>query len=65
MGILMERHSLQKEATFEVLRQHARAQGRKVAELAQEVVDATELLNGLSDKRPAPKGLQTGKGKEK
>jgi len=45
MGILMERHGLGKEAAFDILRQRARGQGRKVAELAQEILDALQLLN--------------------
>lgn len=56
MGILMERHGLRKDAAFEVLRQRARAQARKVGELAQEIVDATELLNEFGERRAVPGG---------
>lgn len=37
-GILMERHSLSERAAFERLRQNARSQGRRVVDVAQEVV---------------------------
>lgn len=56
MGILMERHRLGKDAAFEVLRQRARSGGRKVAEVAQEVVAATELLNEFAERRATASG---------
>ncbi|MBU0751478.1 MAG: response regulator [Gammaproteobacteria bacterium] len=48
MGILMERHRLGKGAAFDLLRQRARAEGRKIGDLAQEVIAAAELLNGFA-----------------
>lgn len=56
MGILMERHSLRKEAAFEALRQRARGQGRKVAELAQEILDAAQLLNEFAERHASGAG---------
>lgn len=47
MGILMERHRLGKDAAFEALRQHARSGGRKIGDVAQEVVAAADLLSSF------------------
>lgn len=47
MGILMERHHLLKDAAFEALRQRARTTGRKIGEVAMEVVDAADLLSSF------------------
>jgi AmiR/NasT family two-component response regulator len=43
-GILMERHSVDDRAAFGLLRDRARSQGRRVAELAAAVVDGHALL---------------------
>jgi AmiR/NasT family two-component response regulator len=43
-GILMERHSVDDRAAFGLLRDQARSQGRRVAELAAAVVDGHALL---------------------
>jgi AmiR/NasT family two-component response regulator len=43
-GILMERHSVGERAAFELLRDHARASGRRVAEVSQAVLDGHALL---------------------
>jgi response regulator NasT len=43
-GILMERHSVDDEAAFELLRTHARASNRKLIDVATAVVDGHALL---------------------
>jgi AmiR/NasT family two-component response regulator len=43
-GILMERHSVSEREAFELMRDHARASGRPVVEVAQSVVDGHALL---------------------
>ena len=43
-GILMERHSLDERAAFELLRDHARAQSRRVVDVARAVTDGHALL---------------------
>ena len=45
-GILMERHSVDEEAAFEMLREHARSDNRKLIDLATAVVDGHRLLPG-------------------
>jgi AmiR/NasT family two-component response regulator len=44
-GILMERHSVDEPAAFELLREHSRKQNRKLLDLATAVVDAQRLLS--------------------
>jgi AmiR/NasT family two-component response regulator len=43
-GILMERHSVSEREAFELLRDHSRASGRRVIEVAQSVLDGHALL---------------------
>jgi AmiR/NasT family two-component response regulator len=43
-GILMERHSVDDGAAFELLREHARSSGRRVAAVAAAVVEGHALL---------------------
>jgi AmiR/NasT family two-component response regulator len=43
-GILMERHSLDDRAAFEMLRSHARANNRKLVEVARAVAEGHLLL---------------------
>jgi AmiR/NasT family two-component response regulator len=50
-GILMERHSVDEDAAFEMLRERSRADNRKLVDLATAVVDAHRLLPSRS--RPA------------
>jgi response regulator NasT len=45
-GILMERHSIDDRAAFELLRSHARAHNRKLVEVARAVSDGHLLLPG-------------------
>jgi AmiR/NasT family two-component response regulator len=50
-GILMERHSIDEAAAFQLLRDHARAGNRKLVDIAAAVVDGHRLL---PTQRPAP-----------
>jgi AmiR/NasT family two-component response regulator len=43
-GILMERHSIDERAAFELLREHARSANRKLVDVASAVVDGHRLL---------------------
>jgi response regulator NasT len=43
-GVLMERHSISEREAFEQLRDHARANGRRVVDVAQSVLDGHALL---------------------
>ena len=43
-GILMERHSIGEREAFDLLRDHSRATGRRVVEMAQAVLDGHALL---------------------
>lgn len=48
VGLLMERYNLTSELAFERLRGHARSQRRKLAEVAGELVNATDAVNVLN-----------------
>jgi len=43
-GILMERHSIDEDSAFEMLREHSRIANRKLIDLAAAVVDGHRLL---------------------
>jgi response regulator NasT len=45
IGILMERRGYDREQAFEALRSHARAQRRRIHDVAGEIVEALESLN--------------------
>jgi response regulator NasT len=45
VGVLMERLKLERQAAFELLRQRARSERRKVIEVADEILAAVEMLN--------------------
>ena len=45
VGIIMERHRLTERQAFDLLRGRARSQRRKLIDVAQEVVDAVDLLS--------------------
>jgi AmiR/NasT family two-component response regulator len=45
-GILMERHSIDDNHAFELLRAHARSTNRKITDIASAVVDGHRLLPG-------------------
>jgi AmiR/NasT family two-component response regulator len=48
-GILMERHSVDEDAAFELLRSHARTTNRKLVDIAGAVVDGHQLLPKQAD----------------
>lgn len=48
VGILMRSHGLNREEAFEALRQQARRQRRKLDEIAEDIVLATETLNNAA-----------------
>ena len=48
-GILMERHGIDEEAAFQMLRHHSRKGNRKLIDVAQAVLDAHSLLPNKSD----------------
>ena len=43
-GVLMERHAIDEEAAFLMLREHSRRENRKLIDIAQALLDARELL---------------------
>jgi AmiR/NasT family two-component response regulator len=51
-GILMERHSVNETAAFEMLRDHSRASNRKLVDIATAVVDGHPLLPRRSPSPP-------------
>ena len=51
-GILMERHSVDETAAFEMLRHHARAGNRKLIDMAHAVVDGHALLPKHAEETP-------------
>jgi response regulator NasT len=55
VGILMERDGLDRQAAFETLRQHARSSRRKIAECAEEIVNAVDTLNQIARRGPDPR----------
>jgi len=55
VGVIMERHRLTERQAFDLLRNHARAQRRKVIDVAQELVDAVNLMNLAGEGKGEPK----------
>ena len=51
-GILMERHGVDDDAAFEMLREHSRTSNRKLLDVASAVVDGHRLLPKLSRESP-------------
>jgi hypothetical protein len=67
IGVLAERHRLRPREAFDLLRGAARARGRRVTEIAQDVVASTanpllrlpdELARKLPEQRPRGRGLR-------
>jgi AmiR/NasT family two-component response regulator len=56
-GILMERHSIDEPAAFELLREHARSTNRKLVDVSAAVVDSRALL----PKQPQSPATRRGK----
>jgi response regulator NasT len=50
-GILMERHSIEEEAAFVMLREQSRHSGRKLIDIAQAVLDAHRMLPNKTEDR--------------
>lgn len=48
-GILMERHSIDEDSAFDMLREHSRASNRKLVDIASAVVDGHALLPKEAD----------------
>jgi AmiR/NasT family two-component response regulator len=55
-GILMERHSINEDAAFAMLRERARVDNRKLIDLASAVVDGHRLLPKQAPVVPSPNG---------
>jgi AmiR/NasT family two-component response regulator len=53
-GILMERHSIDENAAFEMLRERSRIDNRKLIDLAAAVVDGHRLLSKQAHASPQP-----------
>jgi AmiR/NasT family two-component response regulator len=53
-GILMERHAVDENHAFEMLRERSRTDNRKLVDLATAVVDSHRLLPRRPDGPPAP-----------
>lgn len=60
VGIVMERYRLNREQAFELLRSRARAQRRKLEELAAELVDAADKLNFPAGEGPRSRPTRSG-----
>jgi AmiR/NasT family two-component response regulator len=52
-GILMERHAVDADGAFELLRDHSQHNGRKLVDVAQAIVDSHLLLLSPLQQRPA------------
>jgi len=52
-GILMERHTIDEEAAFQMLREHSRKSNRKLIDVAQAVLEAQALLPHSPRQDPA------------
>jgi response regulator NasT len=52
VGILMERERLDRNLAFEMLRDYARSQRRKISEVAEELLGAVEFANQLRHGKP-------------
>jgi len=55
-GILMERHSIDEQHAFEMLRDHARRSNRKIVDVAESVLASHQLLAGGQQPTPTDEG---------
>ena len=55
-GILMERHSLDEQEAFHLLREHARRTNRKIADVAESILASHRLLPSGKERRPPDEG---------
>jgi AmiR/NasT family two-component response regulator len=53
-GVLMERHDIDEQAAFSMLREQARGSNRKLVDVADAVVSSRGILPSRSDKSDAP-----------
>jgi AmiR/NasT family two-component response regulator len=53
-GILMERHGIDEQAAFAMLREHSRTQNRKLVDLANAIIDGHRLLPKEPPPEPQP-----------
>ena len=53
-GILMSRHSIDADHAFEMLKGHSQHNGRKLADIAQSIVDSHLLLTQLPQTAASP-----------
>jgi AmiR/NasT family two-component response regulator len=53
-GILMERHGIDEQAAFAMLREHSRTQNRKLVDLANAIIDGHRLLPKEPQPEPQP-----------
>lgn len=50
VGLLMERYRIDRDTAFEMMREHARSNRRKLNDVAKELLQAAELLNAYGAK---------------
>lgn len=58
-GILMERHSLDEQQAFHLLREHARRTNKKVVDVARSILESHQLLSKGEETSPGPGDLLT------
>lgn len=56
IGILMEREHLDRHSAFDVLRDYARSQRRKIKDVAEELIRAIEFANQILPTKPGETG---------
>lgn len=56
VGILMEREHLDRHCAFDVLRDYARSQRRKIKDVAEELIRAIEFANQMQPMKPIETG---------
>lgn len=59
VGILMEREHLDRHSAFDVLRDYARSQRRKIKDVAEELIRAIEFANQMQPMKPSETGRTT------
>lgn len=52
VGIISERHRVDRQKAFELMRDQARSERRRVKEIAREILDATDSINRFSFDKP-------------
>tara|TARA_R110001583_G_C5653765_1_gene408982 strand:+ start:210 stop:827 length:618 start_codon:yes stop_codon:yes gene_type:complete len=54
VGILSERHRIGRQKAFELIRSQARSERRKVKEIANEILEASDIINHFGQEDPRP-----------